>query len=110
MEMKKELTAHEKIARKNIHHAINWIVGGLYNILQDYDDEEAKRYLPKSREDLEEEIYASALNNLYGPGFARFGKAPREMRFAGEDFCRETIKKLLDKDGDTMEIAAVMKW
>ena len=90
----------EKIASRNIHHAINWIVGGYYNCLQDGYPE----YLPESYEALTEEIYESSMNNLYLPGCERFGAAPREMRFAGEKFIRDRIEKKLKNDCDFFEI------
>ena len=95
------MTEHEKIAKRNIKYAINWIVGGYYNCLQD----DCPEYLPESREALEEEIYESCMTNLYAPGYEGCGKAPREMRFAGEKFIRYTITEMLDNDGDVEEIA-----
>ena len=100
----------KKIASRNIHNCINNIVGSYYNYLQDYDEEEAKRYLPKSRKALEDEIYENAMLNEYKPGVERFGKAPKEMRFAGTEFIRKRIADELAKDGDVMEIAEVMGW
>ena len=94
------MTGNEKIAYNNIKHCINWIVGGYYNCLQD----DTPEYLYESREALEDEIYDSALNNLYAPGYEGYGKAPKEMRFSGEGFIRKTIKELLDKDDDVATI------
>ena len=90
----------EKIACRNIHNAINWILGGYYNCLQD----DCPEYLPESREALEEEIYTASVNNLYSEGCERIGKAPREMRFAGEKFIRDFITEKLENDGDFIEI------
>lgn len=95
------MTGHERIAKRNIEKCINWIVGGYYNCLQD----DTPEYLPESREALEEEIYESAMTNLYDDGYEGYGKAPKEMRFAGEKFVRDTITKMLDEDGDFEEIA-----
>ena len=95
-----EMNGHEKIAYKNIKHCINYIVGGYYNCLQD----DCPEYLYESHEALENEIYESAITNTYGPGYEGYGKAPKEMRFAGESFIRSTIKKLLDKDDDVATI------
>lgn len=103
---KADRTGHEIIAMRNIRHAINWIVGGHYNSLQDGYLE----YLPDSLESLENEVYTSAMENLYGPGFEAGGRAPKEMRFAGADFCREYIHWKLSRDGDTQEIAAAANW
>lgn len=98
-------TGHEKIAIRNIRYAIDWIVGGYYNSLQDGDLE----YLPAGREELVEEIYDSAMSDAYGPGYMGCGKAPKEMRFAGEKFCRAYIDYRLEHDGDTAEILAAIE-
>ena len=103
---KEQRTEHEKIAMRNIRGAINWIVGGYYNCIQDGCEE----YLPESREQLENELYISALNNLYQPGMECCGRAPKEMRFAGEKFCRAYITWKLEQDGDFQEIAEVQGW
>lgn len=98
--MKKNYTGHEKIAYKNIKAAVNYIVGGYYNDLQDGYTE----YLPESIEDLKEEIYEESMNNEYGAGYMGSGKAPKEMRFAGEAFCRAIIDELVDNDEDVAAI------
>ena len=103
---KEQFNKHQLIAMRNIKYAFNWIVGGYYNCIQDGYEEA----LPKSRKDLENEIYSSALDNLYGAGAEIFGRAPREMRFAGETFCRAYINFKLDNDGDVKEIAEIAKW
>lgn len=105
---KEQRTEHEKIAMRNIRGAINWVVGGHYNDLQDGNEE----YLPATREELENEVYDSAINNLYlpGGGYEGWGKAPKEMRFAGEKFCRAYIAWKLEQDGDFQEIAEVQGW
>lgn len=103
---KSQRTGHERIAMANIRHAINWIVGGYYNSLQDGYLE----YLPKSRKALEEEIYSCAMANLYGVGIEAGGCAPKEMRFAGTAFCRAYISWKLAGDGDVVEIAEAANW
>lgn len=99
-------TGHERIAMHNIRHAINWIVGGYYNCIQDDHPED----LPESLEALKNEIYDSAMVDLYEPGMLRSNRAPKEMRFAGEAFCRAYIDWKLSRDGDVMEIADVANW
>lgn len=96
----------EKIASRNIHHAINWIVGGWYNCLQDDTPED----IPDTKEDAFNEIYTSCMNNAYGPGFEAYGKAPKEMRFASSEFIKNRIEKMLAKDGDWEEIAMEKGW
>lgn len=39
------MTGHERIAKKNIVGAFNWIVGGYYNCIQDGYEEEISDYL-----------------------------------------------------------------
>lgn len=103
---KTQRTKHEKIAISNMAHAVNWILGGYYNCIQD----DLPEYLPESRQALENEIYTSALNNFYAPGCEFIGRAPREMRFAGEAFCRAYIRYKLEHDGDYLEIAEFKGW
>ena len=95
----KMMNGHEKIAAKNIQGAFNWLVGGWYNCLQDGYEED----IP-SLEEAKEEVYCEAMNNLYVGGGEGFGGAPKEMRFAGEEFCRELVEELFLNDGDAEEI------
>ena len=97
---------HEQIAKRNIRGAFNWIVGGYYNSLQDGYVED----LPESRDSLKDEIYEASMNNFYAPGLELSGKAPREMRFAGKDFCIHVIEDLLDTDSDVKEISKEAGW
>lgn len=96
---KNTMTGHEKVAAKNIKGAFNWLVGGWYNCLQDGMEED----IPSLAEAVEE-VYNSAMNDAYGVGYCGYGKAPKEMRFAGEQFCRETVAKLFAKDDDAFEL------
>ena len=98
---KEQRTGHERIAMTNIRNAINWIVGGMYNDYQDGNDE----YLPQNFEEVANTVYEEAMNNLYRPGYEGYGKAPKEMRFAGEKFCRAYIDWKLRQDGDLQTIA-----
>lgn len=92
----------EKIAKKNLKEAYNWVVGGLENTLQDYEeDSEEYRSAKKTLADAESlaiEIYHEGITTFFGGGMCG-GKAPAEMRFAGKDFCIGYITKLLKKDG-----------
>ena len=103
---KAQRTGHERIAMYNIRHAINWIVGGYYNDILDGNEE----YLPESRKALEDEIYSSAMTNRYDVGMESCGRAPKEMRFAGEAFCRAYIHFMLDEDSDIEEISEAAGW
>ena len=95
----KMMNGHEKIAAKNIEGAFNWFVGGWYNCFLDGLDED----IP-SLEEAKETVYAEAMNNLYRNGNELIGRAPKEMRFAGEEFCRELVEELFLNDGDAEEI------
>lgn len=95
----KMMNGHEKIAAKNIERAFNYFVGGWYNCLQDGWEED----IP-SLEEAKETVYAEAMNNLYKGGDEIYGRAPKEMRFAGEEFCRELVEELFLNDGDAEEI------
>lgn len=99
-------SAHERIAMQNIRHAINWIVGGHYNDLQDDNLE----YLPASRKALADEVYECAMTNRYAPGYEGYGKAPKEMRFSGSAFCRAYINWKLANDPDVDDIATAANW
>lgn len=102
---KTQRTAHERIAMRNIRGAINWIVGGYYNSLQDGYVED----LPAGREELAEEIYNAAMTDVFGDGYMGCDRAPREMRFAGEKFCRAYIDWKLKQDGDVDEIMQAVR-
>lgn len=91
-----EMNGHEKIAAKNIKGAFDYCVGGWYNSMLDGYEED----IP-TLDEAKEEVYYSAMNDDYRTvGIAHFGGAPKEMRFAGEDFCRKYIEKLFAEDDD----------
>lgn len=95
----KKMNGHERIAAKNIEGAFNWLVGGWYNSFQDGYEED----IP-TLEDAKDTVYDEAMNNLYIGGGELCGRAPKEMRFAGEEFCRAYIEKLFAEDGDAEEL------
>lgn len=95
----KKMNGHEKIAAKNIQGAFNWLVGGWYNCYQDGYEED----IP-TLEEAKEEVYYAAMNNLYRGGSESCEKAPKEMRFAGEEFCRAYVEKLFKTDIDAQEL------
>lgn len=95
----KMMNKHEKIAAKNIEGAFNWGVGEWYNCFLDGLDED----IP-SLEEAKETVYIEAMNNLYKSGNEIYGRAPKEMRFAGEEFCRELVEELFLNDGCVEEI------
>lgn len=95
----KMMNRHEKIAAKNIEGAFNWGVGEWYNCFLDGLDED----IP-SLEEAKETVYIEAMNNLYKSGNEIYGRAPKEMRFAGEEFCRELVEELFLNDDAVEEI------
>lgn len=100
------MTGFERIAAKNIRGAINWIVGQYYNSYIDGYDE----YVPSSKQDIIQEVYECSMNNLYGEGCELSGGAPKEMRFAGKDFCLNYITKRVNDDEDVQEMAEHYNW
>ena len=100
------MTGHEKIAARNIKGAFNWIIGENYNSYQDGNESDIS---DMTAEEWKAYIYDLAMNDLYEPGMTAYGRAPKEMRFAGETFCREYINKLWDKDEDIKELQSVGK-
>ena len=104
--MSRKLTKHEIIAKRNIMNAINWIVGGYYNDMQDG----CLEYLPSSMQELKDEIYRDSLVHRFSTNGVQYDRAPKEMRFAGRAFCRNFIHEELVKDSDVAEIAEIMRW
>ena len=100
------MTGNERIAAMNIRGAINWIVGGYYNSYQDGYDED----VPKSKQSIIEEVYDAAMSDAYGYEQVHYGRAPREMRFAGKDFIMNYITKKINEDEDVAELAEHYKW
>ena len=83
-----EMNAHEKAAYKAIKKEFNWLVGGWYNCFQDgYEDE-----IPALQEAMDS-VYEEAMSN-----------SPKEIRFAGEEFCRGIVEKLFNTDEDAEEL------
>lgn len=90
-EMKKfnDMTAHEKKAARVIKEEFNWIVGGFYNSMQDGWEED----VPDTKEEAMDMVYMAAM-----------GEHEKEIRFAGETFCREYIEHLFANDSDVKEL------
>lgn len=95
----KDMNGHEKIAARNIRGAFNWLVGGWYNCYQDGCEED----IPEL-EEAKETVYEEAMNNLYTGSSEHYGRAPKEMRFAGEEFCRRIVERLFNTDDDAAEL------
>ena len=92
----------EKIAKTNIKNCYNWIIGELECTIQDLEEDDPDHIAAQNTLDdtdyLIDEIYHESITTLYTKSGCG-GKAPTEMRFAGRDFCRNLIIKLLKKDG-----------
>ena len=92
------MTKHERIAARNIRAAFNFEVGGIYNAYQDGED------INLSIEEMKDIVYDCAISDYYGAGTCQLGRAPKEMRFAGKEFCKNYIDKLFAEDEDVAEI------
>lgn len=93
------LTGHERIAAKNIKGAFNWEFGGIYNAFQDGEE------INLTLNQMKDIVYDCAMDADYRvAGCCGSGRAPKEMRFAGTEFCRNYIDKLFAKDPDVKEI------
>ncbi len=87
------LNRHQKLAAKKIHHAYNWILGGLENSVQDGELEE----MPPV-EEMFNQVYDMVMTEDCGVGFAG-GSSRTELRFAGKQFILDRIAAHFKKDG-----------
>lgn len=92
----KEMNKHQKIAAKQVKYAIDYIVGGLENSIQDGHMEESD--MP-SKAELVEEIYSEMMNCSFGPGSCHTGHPVEEVKFAGTEFIKFYINYRLTKEG-----------
>ena len=93
------LTGHERIAARNIKGAFNWEFGGVYNSFQDGEE------ITLTLNQMKDIVYDAAMNDDYRHGGSCIlGGAPKEMRFAGAEFCRNYVDKLFAKDPDVKEV------
>ena len=106
MKRVKEMNGNEKTAYRNIKEAFNWMVGGWVNSIYDGHPED----VPETEAEAKEIIKSEALDNLFGGGGCFFGVAPREMRFAGNEFIDSVIEHLLEKDDDIGFIGTEKGW
>ena len=106
MKKVKEMSGHEKIAYQNVKGVFMWEAGGWYNCIQDGCEE----YIPDTIEEAKQLVYEESMTDASRPGCYMTGRAPKEMRFAGEEFIRSAIDHLFAHDGDIEEIAEVKGW
>lgn len=92
------MTKFEKIAATNIRNCFNFEIGGMYNAYLDGEED-----FPTVNE-AKEMIYMLSMNDEYVIGGCFANRAPREMRFAGKEFCINYIDKLFATDPDVAEI------
>lgn len=93
------MTKHEKIAARNLRAAFDFEIGGAYNAYLDGGD-----YDFPTLEEMKDFVYTCAINDYYVPGICHVGGAPKEMRFAGKEFCMKYLDKLFAEDADVAEI------
>ena len=89
---------NEKIAMRNLKNAFNFEVGSACNAYMDGETD-----FP-TIEEMKIDIYYGAMNDLYSGGACYVDLAPKEMRFAGKEFCMAYLDKLFEEDGDVAEI------
>lgn len=99
-ETKTQNNGWEKIAKKNLKNAYNWNFGGMYNDFQDGNitEEVFNNWVQNIALDV---IYHEAITTLYHEDMCG-GEAPKEMRFAGKEFCYKYLISLFKKDGYTV--------
>lgn len=84
----KDMNKHQQLAVRACKQEFNYVVGGYYNSYQDgYEDE-----IP-SLEEAKKLIYDMVVGNY-----------PKEVKFAGSDFCKKIINQMFAKDEDAREI------
>ena len=96
-----------QIAKRNIHHCANYTLGGLENVLLDYDetDEEYKKARAKLNDHnyLVDLIYDCSVTELYSPGKVLFGgqseRIAGQIKFLGGKKLIELVEKELEQQG-----------
>lgn len=87
----------EKIAKKQLYYAYNWIVGENENAVSD-GKMTNKEFLTWIQNEAINDVYHEAITTKYGEGHCG-GSAPTEMRFAGKDYCYKYLVRLFKKNG-----------
>lgn len=93
----KDMTANQKRAYTMIRDEYNGLVGGYENVLLDYpkDSDEYQEAIEvlNDHDGLLETIYAGVIADAQGTMNAK------HIKFAGTEFMKEIIRKMLEKDG-----------
>ena len=92
------MTGFEKIAAINIKKCFNYEIGSLYNAFLD-----GETNFP-TIEEVKNMIYTLSIHNKYIKSDCIIGRAPKEIKFAGKDFCLRYIDYLFENDDDASEI------
>lgn len=99
---KSEENKDEKIAKKNIENAYNWIVGGYENSVVDGEmtQEEFNEWINNKAFD---EVFSEAMDTGYGLESAG-GKAPAAMKRVRKSICKEYLLSLFKADGHEITV------
>lgn len=101
-----EMNGREKKAFYNVYHAAKWIIGGLEDTLNDFEEGTAEHESAKAtlmnHDGLVKVLYGEATTSVYSVGGHFFGTGAerylRDIRFCGKDFlmdiCEARIKKM----------------
>lgn len=95
----------ETLAKKNIKHACDWLLGELENVLMDYPEDSAEYQNALSRlqnhEELSEELYDMAISDLYLEGACFYDcNIVSEIRFLGKDWLMEECRRRIEKESE----------
>lgn len=102
-----EMNERQKKAYRNIVHASNWLIGGLENTVSDYGEDSVEgrnaKYTLDNHELLVNELYDTAISEVYEEGSCQFGKAAekflRDIRFCGREWLMERCERRIRKMG-----------
>lgn len=95
---------HQKAVFTNCYYAACDYIGGLENILQDYDEDD-QEYINaldtlKNHADLVAYIFYEGTHNEYGCGFAGPGhESQKHYRFAGKEFTQNAVEEIVKAMG-----------
>lgn len=92
---------HEELAKRLSREVYNDEVSNLYNLYQDGEDEEIKKYYGHfTKETYINSMVQDVLTNQRYP----------EVKYAGKEFITRYITNLANKDGDFTELSNFLNW